>query len=119
MDRNEEIFAIEINGAAKAYPVDRLLVRGLLHDELGGEKLVLVASPDSGAIRAYAAGDHRFKRGVGAMQLVDETGAVWDVTESALESADGAEPLPRFARGHVAYWFGWYGFYPNTEVWSG
>ena len=119
MDRNEEIFAIEINGAAKAYPVDEVLQRGILADELGEEALVLVANPDSGAIRAYASGGHTFKRGSSAMELVDETGSAWAVTEQALVPSGEGEPLPRYAQGHIAYWFGWYGFYPHTEVWDG
>jgi hypothetical protein len=117
--RDAEVFALEINGAPKAYPVDGLLARGVVHDELGGIGIVLVANPESGAIRAYQDGGRRFRRGGTAFELVDETGAVWKVTEAALEPAAGGTALPRLARGHVAYWFGWYGFYPHTEVWEG
>ena len=49
-------------------------------------------------------------------QVVDEDGNTWIVTEEALLGPDG-ESLPRLA-GHLAFWFGWYGFYPDTEVYA-
>ncbi len=64
-------------------------------------------------------GGRRFRRGDGEFELVDESGGVWSVTENALVPASGGTALPRLARGHIAYWFGWYGFYPQTEVWDG
>lgn len=119
LERNAEVFALEINGAPKAYPVERVLVHGLVHDLLGGVDILLVANSDSGAIRAYQSGGQRFRRGEGEFELVDESGGLWSVTENALEPAAGGASLPRLARGHIAYWFGWYGFYPQTEVWDG
>jgi hypothetical protein len=36
------------------------------------------------------------------------------VTEEALVGPDD-QHLPRL-NGHLSYWFGWYAFFPNTEV---
>ena len=119
LERNAEVFAIEINGAPKAYALDSVLAEGLVHDVLGGVDIVLVASPGSGAVRAYQSGGEVFSRGEGALTLVDASGGRWRVTEHALEPEGDGRPLPRLARGHAAYWFGWYGFYPQTEVWDG
>jgi hypothetical protein len=119
MERNAEIFALRINGAPKAYPVDRVAARGVVNDVLGGVALVLVSDAESGAIRAFDRGEHSFKRGSTADELRDEVGGVWAVSEEALVPVAGGEPLLRLTTGHIAYWFGWYGYYPQTEVWDG
>lgn len=118
LDRNTEIFAVQINGDAKAYPLDKVDALGIINDELGGESLVLIGHPESGAVRAYAAGGRRFERGDAPNRVVDETGGVWRVTEAALEPEAGGEPLARLAQGHNAYWFGWVGFYPQTRIYG-
>ena len=70
--------------------------------------------PDGPALLA------RFQAGGGTLydleSLVDETGRIWTITEAALVSADGSE-LPRIS-GHLAYWFGWFAFFPNTLVYG-
>ena len=38
------------------------------------------------------------------------------VTEDALVGPDGRQ-APRIS-GHLAYWFGWYAFFPNTLVYG-
>jgi hypothetical protein len=116
LPRDSEIFALQINGAAKAYPLDVLERERVVNDELGGEELVLVVHPDSGAVRAYARGGRSYRRGDSPDELIDEHGNRWSVTELALESGDGHDSLPRLAQGHIAYWFGWVGFYPQTAV---
>lgn len=118
LERNAEVFAIEINGSPKAYPLERLIAAGVVNDEVGGIPIVLVTDPDSGAVRAYHAGEESFRRREGG-GLVDEAGGAWTLTESALTSAESDRTLPRLPKGHIAYWFGWYGFYPQTEIWQG
>jgi hypothetical protein len=48
--------------------------------------------------------------------VVDANGRVRQVTEEALVGPDG-ETLPRLG-GHLAYWFGWYAFFPDTLVYE-
>lgn len=48
--------------------------------------------------------------------LMDETGERWEVTEDALVSENGEE-LSRLP-GHMAYWFGWYQFFPQTLIYG-
>lgn len=118
LDRNTEIFALQINGAAKAYPLDKVDSLGIINDELGGESLVLIGHPESGAVRAYATDGRRFERGETPDKVVDETGGVWRVTEAALQPQGDGEPLARLAQGHNAFWFGWVGFYPQTQIYG-
>jgi hypothetical protein len=46
----------------------------------------------------------------------DEAGALWRVREDAFRGP-AAERLERLS-GHLAFWFGWYAFYPDTDVWE-
>jgi len=70
----------------------------------------------AGDTRAYERGAHRFSaRSRDA--LADERGRAWRVTEEALVGP-GGERLARVP-GHLAYWFGWFAFYPTTELYGG
>lgn len=91
------------------------------------EALLPLAEPDARAntLRDIAhAGDKRFIAPlVDAMRFVrghdelDERGRPWKVAEEAL-IGPGGERLPRLP-GELAYWFGWYAFFPLTEVYGG
>lgn len=62
----------------------------------------------AGEVRAYRRGEIRFRE-----DLTDDAGTAWTVTEDALVSPSGRlERLP----GHLAYWFGWFSFYPQTKL---
>lgn len=118
LDAKTEIYALAEGSVAKAYPLDRLVAQGVVNDQLGDRAIVLVADAGSSAVRAYERGARSFSAGTEAGTVVDAEGGVWEVEEDALVLAgSAAEPLPRVP-GHVAYWFGWYGFYPHTEVWG-
>jgi len=112
-----EIYALRVAGAAKAYALDALLGHRALNDRVGETNVVLVVEPGSGAVRVYQRGERRFSAGAEPETLVDAVGRNWRLSEEALVSEDG-ESLSRVP-GHVAFWFGWYGFYPQTEVYTG
>ena len=50
---------------------------------------------------------------------MDDRDLVWNLTEDALISSENEAVRLQRLPGHVAFWFGWYGFYPDTEVWDG
>jgi hypothetical protein len=118
LDSKAEVYTLRVGGAAKAYPLEVVLAEGVVHDRVGDAHLVLLADPESGAVRAYRRGGHSFRRAEDG-GLVDEEGRPWRLTETALEPPAGAglEPLPRLP-GHVTFWFGWFGFFPETEVYG-
>jgi hypothetical protein len=113
-----EILGLRLGSEAKAYPVDAALAAGLVHDELADTPLLVVADPASGALRAYERRAHRFALSA-AGELLDEQGRAWRRTEEALLPPEGSgePPLARLP-SHLAFWFGWYGFYPDTGLWS-
>jgi hypothetical protein len=110
------IFALLVGGAPKAYPLEALAREHVVDDTLGGTPVVLLADPAGREVRAYERGAFRFAPGKDALTVVDEKGRAFHATEEALLGPAG-ETLPRLA-GHLAYWFGWFSFYPRTEIYS-
>ena len=132
----ERVFALRLgSGAAKAYPIARILPRGVVNDRVGGQPVAVVTAGgrlitrgreartglatvyDSGAeVRAFERGKRRF-RPAGQGALRDERDRVWRVTERAL-LGPGGERLERLG-GHLAYAFGWLSYFPNSEIYRG
>jgi hypothetical protein len=122
----EVVFTLLLDDTPKAYPIDILITEVVSNDTLAETNIVLVTEespqrdfiePGGAAVRAYERGDHIFSAGDDAGILVDENGNTWMVTEDALLGPDG-ESLERIG-GHLAFWFGWYAFYPDTLVYEG
>lgn len=118
------VFGLAIGGDARAYPLDLLAENPVVNDRLGGEAVVLVSSGRSGGVRAYRRDSYLFSAegDVGATGgtslLLDQQGRSWRVEEEALVLVqDSDQRLPRLP-SHTAYWFGWYSFYPNTDIYQ-
>ena len=130
----DQVFALSVNDQPKAYPIESLTEAGVINDEHAGLSLVLVAgdsrieiegvsrrigtvtySPGA-TVRAYEADGKQFEASETAGVLLDEAGQRWEVTEDGLLSEAG-ELLPRYP-GHLAYWFGWYAFFPETALYD-
>lgn len=130
----EHVYALRLDGTPKAYPLTQLEAEGVINDQIGETPLVVVMAgrrlfvdgnsarggqytySNGGEVRAYGRGAEQFTPGASAGSVIDDAGRVWQVTEEALLGPDGArrERLP----GHLAYWFGWYAFYPETLVYG-
>ena len=111
----EEVYGLRLEAKAKAWQIARVLEERIVQDQLGEVGLVLLGDPESGAVRAYRREGLTFQAG-GPGELRDESGRTWKITEEALvPSGEGAAALPRVP-GVVAFWFGWYGYHPQTEV---
>lgn len=110
------VFTQLIAGQPRAYPLSVLKEEGVVNDTLAGQKLVVIHDEGGHGARAYDRGEHTFTPGDTSAELVDESGAAWQVTENALINAQG-DSLAR-QPGHMAYWFGWFSFYPRTEVYG-
>lgn len=118
MPRKEEILGVRAGGATKAYPVAAAVDAGVINDRIGTSPLVVIAERASGGLRVYLRGERSFRRDA-AGQLVDDSGRVWAETESALvPPATTGEPSLARLPAYQAFWFGWFGFFPDTEVWQ-
>ena len=124
LEAKDVVLGVRIGEAAKAYPVTALQTDRVVNDMLGETNIVVLASEISQAATAYERGDQEFSRlqddtstGV-PMNLVDQSGHVWDVTEDALVNAtDSSQTLARIPT-HSSFWFGWFAFYPETELYE-
>jgi len=125
------VYALHLDGVPKAYDVKTLIAEGVVNDTVGNTPVVLVAGDmvtvngihrlvgpvtysNGGEVRAYARGDKSFSPGPAPDVLLDAAGNSWQVTEEALLGPDG-QTAPR-SNGHLAYWFGWYAFFPDTGL---
>jgi hypothetical protein len=116
----EEVYAVRLGERSKAYPVERVLTRGVVNDRLGETPVVALGDPASGGVRVYRSDGRLFSPAEGDAPLVDDQGVRWRIEEARLvpiAPSDAATPAPlERLPGHRALWFAWYGFYPDTEV---
>ncbi|HLA42012.1 MAG TPA: DUF3179 domain-containing (seleno)protein, partial [Aggregatilineales bacterium] len=126
-ENKEIVFTLQINDTAKAYPLDVIIPEGVTNDTLAGTNIVIITretperdffEPGGAAVRAYNRGDYVFSQGENRREIIDQDGDAWEITEDALirTSPDGDE-LSRLG-GHLAFWFGWYSYYPDTLVYK-
>lgn len=122
-ENKEVVFTLLLDGTPKAYPLRHLIPERVVNDVLNDQSVVLIArqnperdffEPGGATVRAYERGEHTFTPGDVFRELIDEAGAVWTQEEEGLIGPNG-EVLPRLP-GHLAFWFGWYSFYPDTLV---
>jgi len=119
------VMGLGIGESYKAYPVAGIQRERVVNDTLGGENVVVIASPSSEAARAYrrdgrvfdADDDDSTAQGL-PTTLLDAAGGVWEVTEDHLVSDyDPSLKLDRIST-HMSFWFGWSSFHPETELYS-
>lgn len=116
------VLGITFNGQSRAYPDFALHKEPVLNDSLGGMQLVVVTI--GGGSRAYEARGQNFSAGWSegtsseSMMLIDENGGTWKITEDALVPTDNSEDSLGRLPTRSAFWFGWYAFYPFTEVYQ-
>jgi hypothetical protein len=112
------VFTQLINGQPKAYPLSVLEQELAVNDSLAGQNLVVIYDQGGLGGRACERAKWRFTPAPDGTTgvILDETGVEWQVTEAALVSPDGTQ-LARLP-GHMAYWFGWFSFYPQTAVYG-
>ena len=110
------------SGGKKAYVVDDLRAARVINDTVGDVEVVIAASGESRSARAYERQGETFTAAGGGDAeatprfLVDSNGARWEVTEEALVlESDPSKTLPRLAT-LTSFWFGWYQYHPDTEI---
>ena len=124
LEAKDVVLGVRIGEAAKAYPVTALQTDRVVNDVLSETNIVVLASELSQAAIAYERGDLEFSRlqddtstGI-PMKVVDQNGQEWNVTEEALvNAADSSQALARIPT-HSSFWFGWFAFYPDTELYE-
>lgn len=106
----DKVFGLRISGANKAWALKLFKNNNVINDRVGIIPVVLVGHAKSQTVRAYRSEGLTFTR--------SETGALmannqeWQLTENELIGPD-KQKLSRLP-GHVAYWFAWSGYFPET-----
>lgn len=114
----EPVFAVRIDAARKAFPFDVFRREPVVNDRVGMTNVVVLGKFETRTARAWERGASTFRMGPGSGELIEVgTGAVWRVEEERLHDARSGRSLPRVG-GHLVYWFGWYAFFPDSEVYG-
>lgn len=132
LETKDRIYALQVDGIPKAYPVKTLIDEQVINDVIGQTSVVLVALESDitvaiaktpfktynagGEVRAYFSEEETFRPGLDKSTVLDSAGNSWQITEEALVGPDG-KLAPR-VNGHLAYWFGWYSFFPKTLLYG-
>lgn len=121
----ERILGIRVANAAMAFPLRAVRDARLAQAAVGGLPVLLVATAHDLPVLAY-------ERRVGARELTFrlapaggqtvlrdvETDSTWEIaTGRATAGAMAGAQLPR-ATAYPAFWFGWRGYFPATDVWE-
>ncbi|MBX7222700.1 MAG: DUF3179 domain-containing protein [Blastocatellia bacterium] len=116
------VVGVQLQGQARAYPMDLLARQKLVLDSLNGKPLLLVTGADSKSVRGFerkVAGQtlEFFVRTDSAnlILLDSQTGSEWDFTGKAIRgplAGNQLTPLPVLKD----YWFDWKTYHPETTV---
>ncbi len=118
----EQVFGLAFGDEARAYPLSLFDDQTVINDTLAGREVVIFAAGDATGVRAYERGGHVFTRSPSAagaaVTLTDENEVAWQAGENALVSLDGSGETLKQVSSRDSYWFGWYAFYPHTDIFS-
>lgn len=117
------VLGIEADGAAMVFPITELRKVGVAQALVGTVPVAVIAAKGLPIV----AFDRRVDGRVLSLTLSPEdpsalrdaeTGTLWRISDGL--ASGGPLQGKRLARivAHTAFWFGWYGFFPQSEVWT-
>jgi hypothetical protein len=118
------VVGIVIGEKARAYSIDAVRDSILIHDELGGQPLLIVYDELSASVSVYLRSlEDRvltfLPNSQDGVYIDVETGTLWDFHSGyALEGVLEDSSLSRVSAPMV-FWFAWSDLYPKTEVFGG
>tara|TARA_B100001013_G_scaffold283092_1_gene183015 strand:+ start:53 stop:454 length:402 start_codon:yes stop_codon:yes gene_type:complete len=121
LPQKTQVIGIQIQSAPKAYPLEIIQEQGVLNDTFRDENVVLMSTGGGLGARAYRSEEIVFESKVtdgSALFLEDDEGNLWSVQEDRLLPSWGNSPPLFRIRTNLAYWFAWYQFHPETEVYE-
>jgi hypothetical protein len=119
------VMGINLNGTAKAYPLEAIERQSPIVDKVGGVPLMVVLGEDKKSVRAFETNvDGRAlefyvrTNEAGAWRMFDgETRSEWDFTGRALSGALAGRQLKKIPL-LKDYWFDWKLYNPQTLVYA-
>lgn len=131
----ERVLTIEIEDEPMAYPFSQLEEHPVIHDEVGGEAVVVFWAPGAtSALDETSIAESRDVGAAGAFSPVlegeelsfvhidgeirdEQTDSLWNVLGHAIEGELQGERLTEYVNG-THFWFAWAAFQPETGIWS-
>jgi hypothetical protein len=126
LDGKDRILGVRQGDAATVFLVEDVQKAGLVEATVGELLVVLASVSTDDPVQAY---DRRVSGRSLSFALVDtntdepalrdtETGTTWRLADGvATQGLLEGQRLTRVA-AHSAFWFGWQGFFPHSEVWE-
>ena len=124
LNGKERILGIVNDAMSIAFPVDDVRRAELVQVEVGPQPIVLIATSDDFPVFAY---DRRVAGRTLTFEILDddpehvrdvETSTQWNVRDGVGISGPLADQRMERVVAHSAFWFGWRGFFPATDVWE-
>ena len=122
LDGKTRIFGIRQSGHQTAFPLDEVRDVRLVETTVGDLAVLLAAASDDTPVQVY---DRRVGERLLTFRFIDgdralrdnETATTWRLADGvAIDGPLAGHRLTRVA-AHSAFWFGWQGFFPRSEVW--
>lgn len=118
------VVGVRIDGVAKAYPMQRLLLENPIVDALASKPILVAAGPDGRSVRAFERTlegttlDLYLDPDSQPFRLVDtQTGSQWDFSGKAVQGSLAGKQLRRL-QTLKDYWFDWKLYNPQTLVYQ-
>jgi hypothetical protein len=119
----ELVVGVEVDGAARAYPLSTLRKESVAQDQLAGTPLFLALGPDGNSVRAFVRrvpgeqGDVEFYKAEGQQwALMDSaTASLWDFHGCAFSGPAQGKCLEQVSI-LKDYWFNWRQYHPDTTI---
>jgi hypothetical protein len=110
-EAKEVILGVKIKESIKAYMFTELETKSVIMDTI--EEASIVITFAYGSAQAFFAGSNVFEP-YNETMMKDEDGNLWNMITGISKSGIGLTSL----KSITVYWFAWYDFYPETEVYS-
>ena len=112
-----QILGVIVGDEQKAYFFEDLRQIQVINDVLDGVPVVLIARPDSDAVRVYKRKNHHFE---GTFEQVRDSRSqiVWELSEEMLLNPKTGESLERIPDVFVSYAGAWARFFPDTRIYQ-
>ena len=120
-----EVLGVSINETSKAYPIPLLRQQQIVHDVIADTNVVIIASANSSDAHIFENPDDlRFNLShdspnVGLpLTISDQNGNEWRFSRDKLvHTANASIALPAIP-SNISFWFGWYAFHQETELYG-
>lgn len=110
LKQKEKVFGLRMTGANKAWPLSLFRKQKVINDHIGIIPIVLIGNTESESVRAYRSEGLQFQSSEDGSLIADKH--EWQIIEDMLIGPND-QRLTRLP-GHVAYWFAWSNYFPNT-----